>query len=87
MLRIARHVDYYCGIEPAEATSFRLAYRGDSALNMRLGVTFATPAFPGGLTRIRILRTWYDSAIDDSPLTEDDADLGIFIAFTKFFDR
>lgn len=83
----ARLVDYYFGVETAEATSFRPAYRGDSALNTRLGVTFATPAFLGGLTRIRILRTWFDSSIDDSPLTEDDADLGIFIAFTKFFDR
>lgn len=83
----AEYVDYYYGVETAEATNFRPAYVGDSALNTRLGVTFATPAFLGGLTRIRISRTWFDSSIEDSPLTEDDADLSIFVAFTKFFDH
>lgn len=82
-----RHVDYYYGVAAAEATSTRPAYRGDSALNTRLGLNLFTPAFFGGLTRIGIENTWYDSSIEDSPLTDTDSSLGVFIAFSKFFDR
>lgn len=82
-----KHVDYYYGVAPAEAASFRSAYDGDSALNTRFGVALVTPAWFGGLTRIGIERTWFDSSISDSPLTDADANLGIFIAFSKFFDH
>ena len=82
-----RHVDYYYGVDDIEATSSRLAYRGDSALNATLGLTLATPALFGGLTRIGIENTWYDSAIEDSPITDTDSGLSIFIAFSKFFDK
>ena len=82
----SRHVDYYYGVADAEATAARPAYDGDSALNTTLGISFFTPAYFGGLTRIGIEGTWYDSAIDDSPLTDSDSNLSIFIAFSKFFD-
>lgn len=81
------HVDYYYGVEPGEATSFRIAYDGDSALNARLSITVVTPAYLGGLLRIGIERTWFDSTIEDSPLTDEDANLGVFIAFSKRFER
>ena len=80
-----RHVDYYFGVTEAEAASFRPAYDGDSALNTTLGVTLVTPAFLGGLTRIGIENTWLDDSIADSPLTDTDTSLSIYIAFSKFF--
>lgn len=82
-----RHVDYYYGVDADEATSTRPAYRGDSALNTRLGLDLVTPAWFGGLTRIGIENTWYDSSIADSPLTDTDSSLGVFIAFSRFFDN
>ena len=81
----SRHVDYYYGVAATEATAFRPAYDGDSALNTTLGITLATPAFLGGLTRIVIENTWFDSAISDSPLTDGDSSLSLFVAFSKFF--
>jgi len=44
-------------------------------------------AWFGGLTRISVENTWFDSAISDSPLTDADSSLGIYIAFSKFFNR
>ena len=82
-----RHVDYYYGVDQDEATASRPAYRGDSALNTTLELTLVTPAYFGGLTRFGIENTWYDSAIDDSPLTDTDSSLSVYIAFSKFFDR
>ena len=82
----SRHVDYYYGVDETEAASFRPAYRGKSALNRSLGISIITPALFDGLTRIGIENTWYDSAITDSPLTDSDSSLGVFIAFSKFFD-
>lgn len=81
------HVDYYYGVEASEATGSRPEYRGDSSLNTTLGLTLVTPALFGGLTRIGIENTWYDSPIEDSPLTDTDSSLSIFIAFSKFFDK
>ena len=82
----SKHVDYYYGVDDDEATRSRPAYSGGSALNTRLGIDLFTPAWFGGLTRIGIENTWYDSSIDDSPLTDTDSSLGVFIAFSKFFD-
>ncbi|MDH3635584.1 MAG: MipA/OmpV family protein [Gammaproteobacteria bacterium] len=82
-----RHVDYYYGVDTSEATGSRPVYRGDSALNTTLGLTLATPALFGGLTRIGIENTWYDSPIEDSPITDADSNLSVFIAFSKFFDK
>ncbi|MDJ0778192.1 MAG: MipA/OmpV family protein [Gammaproteobacteria bacterium] len=81
----SRHVDYYYGVTDTEATSFRPAYDGDSALNTTLGITLATPAFLGGLTRVVIENTWFDSAISDSPLTDEDSSLSLLVTFSKFF--
>lgn len=81
----SRHVDYYYGVDESEAASFRPAYLGKSALNRNLGISLVTPAWFDGLTRISVENTWYDSAISDSPLTDADSSLGIYIAFSKFF--
>lgn len=81
------HVDYYYGVAASESTTFRPAYAGDSALNARFGLNFVTLAYFGGLTRLGLERTWFDSSIDGSPLTDEDADFGVFIAFSKFFDK
>lgn len=81
-----RLVDYYYGVENDEAATFRPAYRGDSAVNTTLGIDFSTMAFFGGMTRIGIENTWYDSEISDSPLTDEDSGLALMITFSKFFD-
>ncbi len=82
-----RHVDYYYGVADSEATGSRPAYRGDSALNTTLELTLVTPALFGGLTRMGIENTWYDTVIENSPLTDTDSSLSVFIAFSKFFDK
>jgi outer membrane protein len=78
-------VDYYYGVEASEATPDRPEFAGDSALNTTLGVSFITPVFFDGLTRLGIQNTWFDDSITDSPLTDSDAGLEYFIAFSKFF--
>lgn len=79
------HVDYYYGVDETEVVSLRPAYRGDSALNRKLGVSLSTPAFFNGFTRIAVENVWYDSAISNSPLTEEDSSLSIYISFSRFF--
>lgn len=80
-----RHVDYYYGVTEAEQASFRPAYRGESALNSKLGISFSTPVFFNGFTRIALDNAWFDSAVSNSPLVEEDSSLSIYISFTKFF--
>ena len=82
-----RHVDYYYGVDVSETASFRPAYRGESALKRKLGISMVTPVWFKGLTRISVENTWYDSAIADGPLTDADSSLSIYIAFSKFFKR
>ena len=79
------HVDYYYGVSDSETTPEREAFKGDEALNSTLGVSFITPLFFNGLTRLSIQNTWFDSSITDSPLTDSEAGLEYFIAFSKFF--
>ena len=79
------HVGYYYGVDESEATRERPVYKGDEALNTTLGVSFITPVFFDGLTRLGIQNTWFDSGITDSPLTDSDAGLEYFITFSKFF--
>ena len=81
----SRFVDYYYGVRDSEETSFRPSYEGDNAVNKNLGITFMTPALLSGLTRISIEYTWYDSAISDSPLTDEDTSLGFFLTYSRFF--
>ena len=80
-----KHVDYYYGVDETEATSFRPSYDGKSARNTELGANFVSRSFFGGLTRVSIENTWYDSSISDSPLTEEDSILSFIISFAKFF--
>lgn len=80
-------VDYYYGVEASEATSDRPEYAGDSAINTTLGVSFGTPIFFGGFTRLGIEHDWLDSSLTDSPLTDTDTNLRIFLSFTKFFEE
>lgn len=81
-----RHVDYYYGVDDDEATGFRPAYDGQSALNPTLGFGIFSPSLFGGIGRIGIEHTWYDETIADSPLVEDDTGLSLFIAYSRFFD-
>ena len=79
-------VDYYYGVRSNEVNAIRAAYQGNDALNTTLGVSFATPILFGGFTRAGIEYTWFDSGITDSPLVDDDSSLGVFIAYSRFFE-
>ena len=81
----SKHVDYYYGVDQAEATNFRPEYEGDNALNFSLGVSLTTPVFFDGLTRISLKNTWFDSEITDSPLIDSDSSLSLRVSFAKFF--
>lgn len=81
----SRYVDYYYGVRDSEETSFRPSYEGDDAVNKNLGITFMTPAIFSGLTRLSFEYTWYDSKISDSPLTDEDTSLSLFLTYSRFF--
>ncbi len=80
-----RHVDYYFGVGADEVNAFRPRYEGDDAVNKSLGVSFATPLLFDGLTRFGFEYSWYDRNIADSPLTDEDASVGFFLAYSRFF--
>ena len=83
----SKFVDYYYGVEASEATTDRPEYDADSAINTTLGVTFGTAVFLGGFTRLGVENDWLDSSLTDSPLTDTDNNLRVFLSFTKFFDE
>jgi outer membrane protein len=39
----------------------------------------------GGMTRLGIEHHWYDSSISNSPLTDRDSGLSVFLSWSKFF--
>lgn len=81
----SNYVDYYYGVRPEEATAFRNAYNGDSALNTEVRVAVSTRQFLGGMTRLEIGATFFDDSISDSPLTDDDTALSAMLVYTRFF--
>lgn len=81
----SNNVDYYYGVKADETNEFTVKYQGKSALNTTLGFSVATPILLGGFTRIAIDYTWYDSAITNSPIVEDDTNLSARLLFSKFF--
>ena len=81
----SNHVDYYYGIKANETNEFTSQYRGQSALNTTFSLSLATPIFLGGFTQIVVGYTWYDSAIANSPLVEDDSNISARFLFSKFF--
>ncbi|NTS75810.1 MipA/OmpV family protein [Catenovulum sp. SM1970] len=78
-------VDYYYGVQSHEAMDFRPAYQGDSAVNQELNFSFFTPAWFGGITRLELSYTLYDDVISDSPIVEDDSNLGLMLFYSRFF--
>lgn len=78
-------VDYYYGVRADEVTAERVVYNGDSAVNTSLGLSVSTPIFFGGFTQFAVDYTWYDDAITDSPLVDDDANFSVRLLFSKFF--
>ena len=78
-------VDYYYGVESFEATATRESYKGEFALNNKLGLNISTPIFFKGFTRLGLAHTWYDSSISNSPLTDDNSSFSARLTFTRFF--
>ena len=81
----SNYVDYYYGVRPEEASAFRSAYNGDSALNTEVRVAISTRQFLGGMTRLEVGATFFDDSISDSPLTDDDTALNAMLVYTRFF--
>ncbi|MDP5151138.1 MipA/OmpV family protein [Rheinheimera baltica] len=78
-------INYYYGVPVEEATADRLAYNAGGAFNYNAGVSFSTPLFFGGMTRLGIEHHWYDSSISNSPLTDRDTGLSAFLSWSTFF--
>lgn len=81
----SNHVDYYYGVKASETNELTYAYKGDSAINTSIGFSIATPIFFEGFTQLALDYTWYDSAISNSPLVEDDTNFGVRFLFSKYF--
>ncbi len=81
----SNHVDYYYGVKANETNEFTSEYLGQSALNTTFSLSLATPVFLGGFTQVVVNYTWYDSAITNSPLVEDDSNISARFLFSKFF--
>ena len=79
------HVDYYYGVKANETNALTSQFEGQSALNITMGFSVATPIFLGGFTQLSFDYTWFDSSITDSPLVEKDTSLGVRLIFSKFF--
>jgi outer membrane protein len=81
----SHYIDYYYGVQTSEATTSRAQYTGQSALNKAIGISFMTPIFFEGMTRLSIENTWYDDAIADSPLTDSDSSIRVMMSYSRFF--
>ena len=79
------HVDYYYGVRVNESTQSRKHYQGKSALNKTVGLAIMTPIFFKGITALNIDNTWYDTSINNSPLTDADSSWRVRLIFSKFF--
>lgn len=78
-------VNYYYGVRSDEATTQRMAYKAGGAVNYNAGISFSTPIFFGGMTRLGIEHHWYGSSISDSPLTDSNKGLSAFLSWSTFF--
>lgn len=81
----ANHVDYYYGVHISEINDNRIAYKGSSVVNYGVGMSFATPIFFDGFSRLSMSHTWFDHNIANSPLVDKDTNLSLNFIFTKFF--
>lgn len=79
------HVDYYYGVRANEASPTRPGYKGLNTTNQSIGLTFATPIFFEGMTRITVTNTWLGSEIRNSPLVDKSSTLSLRLLFTRFF--
>lgn len=78
--------DYYFGVNLGEVTVGREAYDLESTTNYFLGYRMEYPITKHwGLTH-SLRSTWYDSAITDSPIVEDDADNDLKATFGISYD-
>lgn len=81
----SHYVDYYYGVLAEEASATRAPYTANSTLNRAIGLSFMTPIFFGGMTRITVENTWYGDAIVNSPLTDADSSLKLMMSYSRFF--
>ena len=81
----SNYVDYYYGVRPEEVSAFRGLYEGSSATNTEVRIAVSTGKFLGGMTRVDVGATFFDSSISDSPLTDDDTALSATLVYTRMF--
>jgi len=77
--------DYYYGVREDEATITRPAYQAESVWNYSVGLAVMTPRYFGGMTRLSIEHRWFGDSIDDSPLTDRNTGVQVFLSYSRFF--
>jgi len=78
--------DYYFGVNLGEVQVGRSVYELDSTTNYFLGYRMEYPLSKRWGVTHSLRSTWYDSAIKDSPIVEDDANNGIQTSFGLTYD-
>lgn len=77
-------VDYYYGVKANEANATRAEYKAGSAVNSALNLSLMKPAL-GGMVMVKLSSTWYDDAITDSPLVDEDAAFSALLTYSRPF--
>ena len=79
-------VDYYYGVEAAEAIAGRPAHEGDTTINPRADVKFRKPfARRRWMFLAQLTHEWLGHEIRDSPIVADSATTGGYFAFIRTF--
>ena len=78
-------VDYYYGVKPSEATSYRAAYSGDDALNIPVTLDFYMGLSEEWLLVTSFKFNFLDDEITDSSIVEEDFTFTSIIAITRMF--
>ncbi|MDR5777863.1 MipA/OmpV family protein [Caballeronia sp. LZ065] len=64
----SNYVDYYFGVRPEEATAYRPAYRGTSAINEEVGMAFAWNLTRSQRVSLDLNVRYFGSSVADSPI-------------------
>ncbi|MEO6920341.1 MAG: MipA/OmpV family protein [Collimonas sp.] len=81
----SKYVDYYYGVQTAEATATRAAYAGKSTANLEAGIRTDYALTRNQLIMIDISDTRYGTGITDSPLVDKSSSVAAHVAYVYKF--
>lgn len=81
----AKHVDYFYGVRPEEATAARPAYAGKATAETELGIRFGLLLAPNQRLLLDLVDTHWGSGVTDSPLVGRSSAPGILLGYTYTF--